>query len=59
MATWGDSDSSEASSNSEDERANIALMANIADNSDSSESDSDTEEVFPNFAVNFSKAELA
>src|ERR1051325_9954652 len=34
-------------------------MANIADISYSSDSDSDTEEVFPNFAVNFSKAELA
>ena len=61
MATWDDSDSSEADSESDDERANIALMANISEDSEASESDSesDTEEVFPDFAVNFTKAELA
>ena len=61
MATWDDSDSSEADSESDDERANIALMANISEDSEASESDSesDTEEVFPDFAINFTKAELA
>ncbi|CAI8615440.1 unnamed protein product [Vicia faba] len=61
MATWDDSDSSEADSESDDERANIALMANISEDSEASESDSepDTEEVFPNFVVNFTKDELA
>ena len=61
MATWDDSDSSEDDSESDDERANIALMANISEDSEASESDSesDTEEVFPDFAVNFTKADLA
>ena len=51
MATWDDSDSSEADSELDDERANIALMANTSEDSEASESDSesDTEEVFPNF----------
>ena len=43
MATWDDSESSEAESDSEDTRANIALMANIVEDADSSESK--TEEV--------------
>ena len=43
---------------SDDERANIALMANISEDSEASESDSesDTEEVFPDFDINFTKA---
>ena len=46
---------------SDDERANIALMANVLEESEASGSDSesDTEEVFPNFTINFTKAELA
>ena len=61
MATWDDSDTSEVDSESDDERANIALIANITEDSEASESDSesDTEEVFPDFAINFTKAELA
>ena len=61
MATWDDSDTSEADSESDDERANIALMANITEDSEASESESesDTEEVFPDFTINFTKAELA
>ena len=61
MATWDDSDTSEADSESDDERENIALMENITEDSEASESDSksDTEEVFPDFTINFTKAELA
>ena len=52
MATWDDSDSSEADTESEDERANISLMANISEDigSSGSESDSEAEEVFSNFS---------
>src|SRR3954471_1357497 len=47
MATWDDSDSSESKSDSEDEQANITLMATVDDGSEStSESDSDSKEVF-------------
>ena len=51
METWDDSESSEAETESEDERANIALMENISDDTGSyeSESDSEVEEVFSNF----------
>ena len=61
MATWDDSDTSDADSESNDERANITLMANVSEDSEASGSDSesDTEEVFPDFTVNFTKAELA
>ena len=61
MATWDDSDTSEADSESDDERANITLMENVSKDREAfgSDSESDTEEVFPNFAVNFTKAELA
>ena len=61
MATWDDSDTSDVDSESDEERANIALMANVTEDSEASASDSesDTEEVFPNFTVNFTKTELA
>ena len=61
MATWDDSDTSDADSESDDERANIALMENVSEDSEASGSDSesDIEEVFPEFAINFTKAELA
>ena len=61
MATSDDSESSEADSKSDDERANIALMENIKEDNEASESDSEsnTEEVFLDFAINFTKAELA
>ena len=39
MAIWDDSDTFEADSESDDERANIALMANILEDSEASESD--------------------
>ena len=60
MATWDDSDTSEADSESDDERANIALIANVSEDSEafSSDSESDIEEVIPNFTINFTKAEL-
>ena len=47
MATWDDSDTSEAVSESDDERANLALMANVSEDSEASGSDSesDTEEI--------------
>ena len=38
-----DSDTSEADSESDDERANIALMANITEDSEASESDSESD----------------
>ena len=46
---------------SDDERANIALMENVSEDSEASESnsESDTEQVFSNFTINFTKAELA
>ena len=52
MTTRDDSDSSEADTKSEDERANITLMANISEDTESSrsESDSEAEEVFSNFS---------
>ena len=52
MATWDDSDSSEAETESEDERANIDLMANVSNDTRFSESESDSgaEEVFSNFS---------
>ena len=50
MATWDDSESSEAETESEDERANISQMANLSDDSGSSESDSGEKEVFSNFS---------
>ena len=61
MATWDDSNTSEADSESDDERANIALMENVSEDSEASGSDSEsyTEEVFPYFTINFTKAELA
>ena len=61
MATWDDSDTSEADSESDDERENIALMENMSEESEASGSDSesDTGEVFPDFTINFTKAELA
>ena len=43
MATWDDSDSSEAETELEDERANIALMANVSDDTGSSKLESDSE----------------
>src|SRR4051812_5501645 len=47
MATWDDSYSSESEPDSEDEQANIALMAIVDDGSEStSELDSNSEEVF-------------
>src|SRR3954463_1995588 len=47
MATWDDSDSSESEPDSEDEQANIALMANVDAGSEStSESDSNSEKGF-------------
>ena len=51
IATWDDLESSEAETELEDERANIALMANISDTTRSSELklDSEAEEVFSNF----------
>ena len=60
MATWDDSDTSDVDSESDDKRANIALMANVSEDSEASGSDSesDTEEVFPDFTINFTKAEL-
>ena len=60
MATWDNSDTSEADSESDDERANIALMENVSEDSEASGSDSesDTGEVFPDFTINFTKAEL-
>ena len=58
MATWDNSDTSDQDTESEDERANIALMANVIEDTESSGSESDTEEVFPDFTVNFTKAEL-
>ena len=42
MAIWDDSESSEVRTESEDERANIALMANISDDTRSSESVSES-----------------
>lgn len=45
MATWDDSESSEVES--EDDHANIALMADIDDDADSSGSESESDEVFP------------
>ena len=61
MATWDDSGTSDADSESDDERANIALMENVTEDSEASGSvsESDTKEVFPDFTVNFTKAELA
>ena len=61
MATWDDSDTSDADSESDDERANIALLENVSEDNEAHGSDleSDTEEVFPNFIVNFTKVELA
>ena len=61
MVTWDDSDTSEADSESDDERANIALMENITEDNEASESESesDTKEVFHDFTINFTKAELA
>ena len=52
METWDDSDSSEADTESEDERANIALMANISEDTGSSGSklDSEEEDIFSNFS---------
>ena len=50
MATWDDSKSSEAETKSEDERANIALMANISEDTDTSEFESDAEDVFSKFS---------
>ena len=52
MTTWDDSESSEAETELEDERANTALMANVSDDTGSSksESDSEVEEVFYNFS---------
>ena len=60
MATWDDFDTYEADSESDDEKANIALMANITEDSEASESDSesDTKEVFPDFAINFTKNQM-
>ena len=43
MATWDDSDTSESDSESDDERANIALMVNITEDSEASESDSESD----------------
>ena len=43
MATWDDSESSEAESDSEDEHANLAFMETTTDDS---ASESETEEVF-------------
>ena len=40
MATWDDSDTSDADSESDDERANIALMENLSEDSEASSSDS-------------------
>src|SRR4051812_33048971 len=45
MATWDNSDSSDQESDSEDEQANIALMATVDEESEST-SDLDSEEVF-------------
>ena len=58
--SWDHSDTYDADSESDDERANIALMANVIEDSEASQSDSesDTEEVFPDFTVNFTKVEL-
>ena len=42
MATWDDSDSSKADTELEDERANIALMANVSGDTESSGSESDS-----------------
>ena len=52
MATWDDSKSSKAETESKDERANIALMANISNDTGSSESevDSEAEELLSNFS---------
>ena len=51
MEMWDDSESSEAKTESEDEWANIVLMANTSydTRSSESESDSEVEEVFSNF----------
>lgn len=46
MATWDDSESSEAESKLEVDHANIALMANIDDDDDSSDSELKSDEVF-------------
>ena len=52
MATWDNSESSEVDTESKYERANIALMANILEDTESSgsESGSEAEEVFSNFS---------
>ena len=52
MVTWDDSYSSEVDIELEDERANIALMANLSEDNESSRSESDSEapEVFSNFS---------
>ena len=52
MATWDNSDSSGAEMESEDEIANIALMANVSEDTGSSgsESYSEAEELFYNFS---------
>ena len=49
MATWDDSKSSKAETESEDERANIAQMANLSDDSGSYELESESK-VFSNFS---------
>ena len=50
METWDDSESSKVETESIDERANIALMANISEDTDTPESQSDSEEVFSKFS---------
>ena len=42
MATWDDSNTSEADSELDDERASIALMANVTEDSEASQSDSES-----------------
>ena len=47
MATWDDSDTSDAYSELDDERDNIALMENVTEDSEAfgSDSESDTKEI--------------
>ena len=40
MATWDDSDTYDADSESDDEKANIALMENVTEDNEASGSDS-------------------